>query len=103
MLVRGPRRIYKMVSSGFLRKTNATTWAKLTYAMSKRIPENFFEFQKFFFIYNLNQQSEFTFYKLMLWLLQCLDGESSSGESPEVSKRIHRIVYSGQLRKRDLT
>jgi hypothetical protein len=30
----------------------------------------------------LNQQSEFTFYKLMLWLLQCLDGESSSGESP---------------------
>jgi hypothetical protein len=36
----------------------------------------------FFLIYNLNQQSEFTFYKLMLWLLQCLDGESSSGESP---------------------
>jgi hypothetical protein len=35
----------------------------------------------FFFFYNLNQQSEFTFYKLMLWL-QCLDGESSSGESP---------------------
>jgi hypothetical protein len=35
-----------------------------------------------FFIYNLNQQSEFSFYKLMLWLLQCLDGESSSGESP---------------------
>jgi hypothetical protein len=34
-----------------------------------------------FFIYNLNQQSEFTFCKLMLWLLQCLDGESSSGES----------------------
>jgi hypothetical protein len=36
----------------------------------------------FFFISNLNQQSEFTFYKLLLWLLQCLDGESSSGESP---------------------
>jgi hypothetical protein len=36
----------------------------------------------FYFIYNLNQQSEFTFYKLMLRLLQCLDGESSSGESP---------------------
>jgi hypothetical protein len=36
----------------------------------------------FLFIYNLNQQSEFTFYKLMLWLLQCLDGESSSGEFP---------------------
>jgi hypothetical protein len=36
----------------------------------------------FFFIYNLNQQSEFTFYKLMSWLLQCLDGESSSGEYP---------------------
>jgi hypothetical protein len=36
----------------------------------------------FFFIYNLNQQSEFTFYKLMLLLLQCLDGESSSGEYP---------------------
>jgi hypothetical protein len=36
----------------------------------------------FFCIYNLNQQSEFTFCKLMLWLLQCLDGESSSGESP---------------------
>jgi hypothetical protein len=36
----------------------------------------------FFFAYNLNQQSEFTFYKLMLWLLQCIDGESSSGESP---------------------
>jgi hypothetical protein len=35
-----------------------------------------------FFIYNLNQQSEFTFYKLMVCLLQCLDGESSSGESP---------------------
>jgi hypothetical protein len=35
-----------------------------------------------FFIYNLNQQSEFTFYKLMLCLLECLDGESSSGESP---------------------
>jgi hypothetical protein len=35
----------------------------------------------FLFIYNLNQQSEFTFYELMLWLLQCLDGESSSGES----------------------
>jgi hypothetical protein len=35
----------------------------------------------FIIIYNLNQQSEFTFYKLM-WLLQCLDGESSSGESP---------------------
>jgi hypothetical protein len=28
-----------------------------------------------------NLQSEFTFYKVM-WLLQCLDGESSSGESP---------------------
>jgi hypothetical protein len=37
---------------------------------------------KIFFIYNLNQQSEFTFYKLMFLLLQCLDGESSSGESP---------------------
>jgi hypothetical protein len=36
----------------------------------------------FIFIYNLNQQSEFTLYKLMLWLLQCLDGVSSSGESP---------------------
>jgi hypothetical protein len=36
----------------------------------------------FIFFYNLNQQSEFTFYKLMLWLLQCLDGESSSSESP---------------------
>jgi hypothetical protein len=35
-----------------------------------------------FYFYNLNQQSEFTFYKLMLWLLQCLNGESSSGESP---------------------
>jgi hypothetical protein len=37
-----------------------------------------------FFIYNLNRQSEFTFYeyKLTLWLLQCLDGESPSGESP---------------------
>jgi hypothetical protein len=30
----------------------------------------------FFFIYNLNQQSEFTFSKLMLWLLKCLDGAS---------------------------
>jgi hypothetical protein len=37
--------------------------------------------ETFFFFYNLNQQSKFTFYKLM-WLLQCLDGESSSGESP---------------------
>jgi hypothetical protein len=35
-----------------------------------------------FFICNWNQQSEFTFYKLMLWLLQRLEGESSSGESP---------------------
>jgi hypothetical protein len=35
-----------------------------------------------YIIYNLNQQLEFTFYKLKLWLLQCLDGESSSGESP---------------------
>jgi hypothetical protein len=35
-----------------------------------------------FFIYNYNQQSGFTFYKLMFWLLQCLDGESSSCESP---------------------
>jgi hypothetical protein len=35
-----------------------------------------------FFIYNLNRQSEFRFYKLMLWLLHCLDGESSGGESP---------------------
>jgi hypothetical protein len=34
-----------------------------------------------FLIYNLNQQSEFTFYNLMLWLLQCLHGESPSGES----------------------
>jgi hypothetical protein len=34
-----------------------------------------------FTIYNLNQKSEFTFYKLMLWLLQSLDGEFSSGES----------------------
>jgi hypothetical protein len=33
------------------------------------------------FIYNLNQQSEFTSYKLMFWLLQ-FDGESSSGDSP---------------------
>jgi hypothetical protein len=32
-------------------------------------------------ICNLNQQSEFTFYKLILCLLQCLVGESSSGES----------------------
>jgi hypothetical protein len=30
----------------------------------------------------LNQQSEFTFYKLMLKLLQYLDGESSSGKFP---------------------
>jgi hypothetical protein len=34
-----------------------------------------------FFYFNFNQQSEFTFYKLMLWLLQCLDEKSSSGES----------------------
>jgi hypothetical protein len=37
---------------------------------------------RLFFIYNLNQQPGFTFYKLMLRLLQCLEGESSSGESP---------------------
>jgi hypothetical protein len=36
----------------------------------------------FFFTCNLNRQSEFTFHKLMLCLLQCLEGESSSGESP---------------------
>jgi hypothetical protein len=34
----------------------------------------------------LNQQSEFTFYKLVLCLLQCLDGESSSGESSETDE-----------------
>jgi hypothetical protein len=45
-----------------------------------------------FFIYNLNQQSEFTFYKLILWLLQCLDGESSSGESP-----VPQIMSIGQI------
>jgi hypothetical protein len=45
-----------------------------------------------FFIYNLNQQSKFTFYKLMLWLLQCLDGESSSGESP-----VPQIMSIGQF------
>jgi hypothetical protein len=45
-----------------------------------------------FFIYNLNQQSDFTFYKLMLWLLQCLDGESSSGESS-----IPQIMSIGQF------
>jgi hypothetical protein len=37
---------------------------------------------RIFLFTNLNQQSEFTFYKLMFLLLQCLDGESSSGESP---------------------
>jgi hypothetical protein len=36
-------------------------------------------------IYNLNQRSKYTFYKLMLWLLQCLDGESSSGTSNQVN------------------
>jgi hypothetical protein len=40
-----------------------------------------------FFICNLNQQSEFTFYKLMLWLIQCLDAEKSSGESPVLQIR----------------
>jgi hypothetical protein len=40
-------------------------------------PDAISRFFLFFFIYNLNQQSEFKFYKLMLWLLQCLDGESS--------------------------
>jgi hypothetical protein len=53
-----------------------------------------------FFIYNLNHQSEFTFYKLMLWLLQSLDGESSSGESPVPQIRsigqflLSRLFYS---------
>jgi hypothetical protein len=32
-----------------------------------------YRFFMFFLICNLIQQSEFTFYKLMLWLLQCLD------------------------------
>jgi hypothetical protein len=45
-----------------------------------------------FFICNFNQQSEFTFYKLMLCLLQCLEGESSSGESP-----VPQIRSIGQL------
>jgi hypothetical protein len=44
--------------------------------------QNGVNFFIFYFICNLNQQSEFTFYKLMLWSLQCLDRESSSGESP---------------------
>jgi hypothetical protein len=35
----------------------------------------------YLFYFNFNQQSEFTFYKLMLWLLQCHDEKSSSGES----------------------
>jgi hypothetical protein len=47
----------------------------------------------FLFIYNLNQQSEFTFYNLMLWLLQCLDGESSSGESPVPQIRSKSLIY----------
>jgi hypothetical protein len=46
----------------------------------------------YFIFYNLNQQSEFTFYKLMLWLLQRLDGESSSGESP-----VPQITSIGQF------
>jgi hypothetical protein len=50
--------------------------------------------QIFFFIYNLNQQSEFTFYKLMLCLLQCLDGESSRGESalPQIRLTCHLLL-----------
>jgi hypothetical protein len=60
-------------------------------------PVAYVKFVKYFisfilFIYNLNQKSEFTFYKLMLWLLQCLDGESSSGESP-----VPQIRWIGQF------
>jgi hypothetical protein len=38
---------------------------------------------KIFLYFNFDQQSEFTFYKLMLWLLQYHDEKSSSGESSE--------------------
>jgi hypothetical protein len=41
-----------------------------------------------FFIYNLNQQLEFTFYKLMLWLLQCLDG-SRPAANPRTSNQVN--------------
>jgi hypothetical protein len=32
-------------------------------------------------LFIINQQSEYTFYKLMVWLFPCLGEESSSGES----------------------
>jgi hypothetical protein len=54
---------------------------KLSMREANHLPPTSVKF-KIFFIYNLNQQSEFTFYELMLCLLQCLDRESSSGESP---------------------
>jgi hypothetical protein len=38
--------------------------------------------QDIHFFFHLQFESAIRIYKLMLWLLQCLDGESSSRESP---------------------
>jgi hypothetical protein len=43
------------------------------------ISSSLINFYNFFII--INQQSECTFYKLMVWLFLCLGEESSSGES----------------------
>jgi hypothetical protein len=55
----------------------------------------FFLFCIGLFFSSPNQQSEFTFYKLMLWLLQCHDEKSSSGESsvPQI-RSIGRFLWS---------
>jgi hypothetical protein len=47
------------------------------------------------FLFTIWISTEFTFYKLMLWLLQCHNGESSSGESPVPQIRsIGQIILS---------
>jgi hypothetical protein len=59
---------------------DSITVTYLAVAFAPFAPKTFF-----FLFYNLNQQSEFTFYKLMLWLLQYLDEESFSGTSDQVN------------------
>jgi hypothetical protein len=97
------RRTCKRTNSTFSTTTQRKkTKKELANRPTRRLMRNYFWIILFAlylisFIYNFNQQSEFTFYKLMLWLLQCLDGESSSGESP-----VSQIRPIGQFHLRRL-
>jgi hypothetical protein len=46
-----------------------------------KVPRKFGSHHKYNIFFYLNQQSECTFYKLMIWLFPWHDEESSSGES----------------------